>query len=366
VNLTISRQYETAKKIADLNRAIHEELKRREIIRGDPEKSQQIIDAMKEEKRKAHQSEIESFNSEWAEKESALIEKHRAETEQFEHKWSAQVPNRYRKQSKKLMEMLEVERRLGDIADFDQASMVRKEVDAREQQEVADKQEQLIANYESSKHQLDKDQQAERELFEGVREHCRLVMFAKHVSEMDSVNNRGLVIDAKNQQKVKPKESGFDISAKAPVFAGSTVQKERQKVGLGQRLLPPLIAPNDPIIAKRKGKQQAAQAERNESFRRQIAEKRKEDNKSDTKSAKSSSRNGRKSHVPVKEKRRHSHRKKSHRSEPVEIVVQEKPLTPKAFDDLVQKIDIPDDLPEDDCGPGEDVFPLTQSDQYTV
>jgi hypothetical protein len=195
---------------------------------------------------------LADFDLRGAAKEAELVQAQREAADKFEEWWEQRSPGRYRKQSARLLALLDVERRLGFLSDFDRAAIVRQEADALERAEVERAQQALISNCESAKEAFQRQQGVERELFVERRNGCRAQLVACQNVRMECITNRGLVLDSKQQCRAKKRESSFAIMSHSPPQTTGVVKVHHDRTMAPKEtpLLPALI----PLTTRRFGK----------------------------------------------------------------------------------------------------------------
>jgi hypothetical protein len=265
VDQTINRNYEIARDANLLYDEVRSQLQTRKNPESPCSDTEISFEALERKQSDHFEHQLREFDARWDLKKEQLSQKQETEIAAFEQKWREEIPNRYRKQSIKLSQLLEIEKHLGIIAEFDEAVVVRNEANALEQEEAELAQEQLVKDYSLARQKLDAGQAQEAQAFEQNREHNRAVLVAKQKVAMDFLANRALVLEVKQQQMARPRESSFDIIGQPPPEVGAVVRMGYQRRDEAQ-LLPRLIPPNDPRVREMKERKRNAQRERNQHF----------------------------------------------------------------------------------------------------
>jgi hypothetical protein len=305
----------------------------------------QKYEAHKSETGHQFEEELARFDAKWDERESQFVRRQQDEMEKFEERWSQSIPKKYRKQSTRLLTLLDVEKKLGFMAQFDEATVVRDEANALEQREMEMAQSALISDYEAAKKQFEAEQRADRKLFEAKRAGRRDEIVVRQKVQMEYVTNREHVLDGKSQPRAKKNESSFDIMARDRPRTGKSVRMHHDQTARPKAtpLLPVLLAPNDPKVQEMKKNQQRKQKQKNHKFLVGRAQKwRQLEDLSEQ---------------PVQPQQKKP-------KPPPQVQAPLDPVVPDAFKDLVESIAIPEDCPDDvqACEPA--TFDLTQSPEY--
>ena len=281
------REYEKAKEANELYACLRDELKERKeefFHRTDPNANYEQMKAEKVEKDK---QELEEFDQKWKNRETEMLKEQKKKLDEFEEKWQTVYPQKYRKQSEKLIHLQELEKKAGIAADLDQAVRLREEVKKLEREEMERAQEQLIKDYTVARSKLDSDQKEERELFEDSRKHWREIILARQKNEMDSIKKREVVLNVKKERVFRQVDTSFDIMGRERQEA--VVHRDRGKFDKEKdKLLPPLIPPNDRRIKERQQQILKQRREQQERFRQHIEEKDREVDRSGPSSARDS------------------------------------------------------------------------------
>jgi hypothetical protein len=238
------------------------------------------VEQVREQIETAHAKEVEKGESRWREKEATLLARHHAESEDFERRWAEEIPAKYRKQSPKLLQLLEIEKRSGKVAMFEQAALVRAEVTVEQEKEQRLAQETIVHKYDLARAQLERDQREERDSFYARRAEWTRMMDSQLAVKLQSVTNREIVIKAKRDQAVRRRDTSMVIMAReTPPTA--PIKKAEAEPPLVPPLLPPLVAPNDPRIQELKEKKKADQQTRNKRFKEWQDERFREEQRSE-------------------------------------------------------------------------------------
>lgn len=277
--LIAKREYEKAKETNDLYACLKEELKERreEFLRqNDRGTSYEQMKAKKEEDNKRQ---LQEFEDKWKARENEMMKEQKKKLDDFEEKWKTVYPQKYRKQSEKLIHLQELEKKAGIAADLDEAVRLREEVKKLEKEEMEKAQEQLIRDYTLARSKLDAEQKEERDLFESTRKHWREVIVARQKQEMESIKKREVVLNVKKERLHRQVATSFDIMGRERQEA--VVHRDRGSFNKEHdKLLPPLIPPNDRRIKERRQQMLKQRKEQQERFRQHIEERDREGDRS--------------------------------------------------------------------------------------
>ena len=183
-----------------------------------------------------HKEEQENLVQKFEEKRERLELKLKNEMDDFEADWKDEMPKKYRKASSKLLDLIDKEKRLAKAGKFDEAKLVKKQVDEQEQKEVDQAQRQMIKDYKIAKQKLEVKQNNEREMFEKNYIHNLECLHAQQKLDLDHLDNRMNVV---NQRQEEAAKEAPKVIPQHKSSLGTTEGPTRERV------LPPLIAPND-------------------------------------------------------------------------------------------------------------------------
>ena len=267
------RDYDEAEKSSTLYERLKSHLDSCPPNSQEPNDETLTYEELVERKRQEFMKELNDFDDITAEKRAQLEQKQREETEAFEKHWRDDMPSKYRKPSPKLLQLYEFERKLGMTGQFERAKLAKIETEKQEQHEMQQAQKLLIKDYNSAKSQFEKDQRDERTLFEDTREHWRSVILARQKVEFEAISNRANVLIQKQGSPKSQRESSLRPQSRGPQAAGNAVVYHRENLTGSNRLLPPLIPPNDDRITEMQSQEQEEQARRNKRFQEHRAQK---------------------------------------------------------------------------------------------
>ena len=264
---------------AERSSALYERLKAHLETRGGEEHENDdalSYEEFVERKQQEFIQELKDFDEITETKRAQLEEKQREETEVFEKRWREDMPPKYRKPSPKLLQLYEFERKLGMTGQFDRAKLAKVETEKQERLEMEQAQRLLIRDYNSAKAQHEREQREERRIFEDTREHWRSVIIARQKVEFEAIANRENVLNKKQGSPKAQRESSLRPQSKGPQAAGNAVVYHRENLTGSNRLLPPLIPPNDERIIEMQNQEQEEQTKRNKKFQEYRTQKEKE------------------------------------------------------------------------------------------
>jgi hypothetical protein len=181
---------------------------------------------------------IEKHDEQTALKRSQLEEKQAKELETFETEWCDNMPERYRRPSKRLIDMRQVCRSLAYAGKFEEAATQKAETDSLARREQAEAQQRLDEDYRNAKRKLlNKHAEEIAQLTETAKLHRELLL-SKQIALQTGLAHRILVLTAKPPTKVR---------AQPGIIAGPSAKssgvRRAPKFGADQRL-PPLQPPN--------------------------------------------------------------------------------------------------------------------------
>ena len=189
-----------------------------------------------EELQAKHKDEQDSLNAKFDQKRERLEQSLKEELDKFEAEWKDEMPTKYRKASTTLLNLIDKEKRLAKSGKFEEAKLAKRQVDEQEAKEVEQQQKQMIKDYKIAKSKLDKKQNEKRELFENNYKHNMECLHAKQMIELSHLDNRMNVVNRIQEEK------GRETPKVVPQVHVSMTSVEGQE---RERVLPPLIAPND-------------------------------------------------------------------------------------------------------------------------
>lgn len=205
-----------------------------------------IVEDQKESKSNFEQRwriKFNDYENETAEKREELQRKHAHETRVFERIWAREMPQKYRKPSQRLLQLMQIEKSLAISGEIDRADYVHTQVVNQTQIEIENAQSNLIHDYQIAKSKHLEKQSIEMDRFEQLRSHGKDLLDADYRAEMLRVNHRDLVVQVQVKEsiiKAKMDQTPPTRSAGVPKNRDATITS----------LLPRLIAPNDPHLIK--------------------------------------------------------------------------------------------------------------------
>lgn len=226
-----------------------------------------------EEKLQQFQDQLDQFDNETQRKLQDLEKKHEEDLESFEKDWSENRPKKYRKPSTKLIEIYELERKLGLSGEFDRARIIKQEADDLQLQEMEMAQRQIVKDYNNAKAKLEMKHQEEKQIFYDTRSNLRDLIIAQQKVKRDGVDHRIHVLKIKKEEQGKTREVVFDPTASTPCSGGGAAIYHRESHRSKGHLLPPLIAPNDERIKEMRDREINEKKEKNRQFKARMREK---------------------------------------------------------------------------------------------
>jgi hypothetical protein len=334
------REYEHANDSKRLSDSIRCELISREKADDRSAEQKHEYEVSRNEAEQRFLDELAEFDRIWSGKKSRFLERQQAERDSFEEQWTVVYPQRFRKQSGRLLELQDIERKLGFIASFDEAAVVRGEADLLEQRELAAAQESLIEAYSAAQAKMEREQASKQELFESKRIDRRSAIVAHQQTEREYLANRETVLNGKPHSHKR--ESSFDIITRPQPSAGATAKIHYDSAQRTKgRMLPPLLAPNDPRVKQMCEKKRSEQQQRTRRFLNERE------------------RRAREKAEPWVPRAATSVRPQNRRGPRADGVV------PEAFRGIVERVAIPEDCPTDEVmAVGTETFSLTQATEY--
>lgn len=202
----------------------------------------QVCDANNAEKqRRDVQERLKKFDESTLVKLHDLQQRQKEEMEAFETKWREEMPEKYRRVPKNLIELRETARSLAFSGQYDEAALRKNEADALEAMEQKEAQIRLDRDYKVAKRRLLAQYKSEIDNFYEIRALKRDL----YQTEFNNINhtekNRGLVLKSKSQSN---RSSALNSS-----YDGLTSSMRntapRKPVGRVEKKLPALRPPNE-------------------------------------------------------------------------------------------------------------------------
>lgn len=216
-----------------------------------------------------HKKQRDDFEEEFSFKRQQMEQKLEVDIVNFERLWSNEMPRKYRKPSTFLLKLYDKESRLAKSKDFDAAKEAKIEVDMREQKEMELAQKQMNYDYQIAKEKLIKKQEEERDIFESTYNHYLECLIAKQRIELSHISNRLHVVSLRQEENLKHQQNQKVHTSTQPI-SREVVQIDHQ------RLLPPLIAPNDQRMIDKCNKERKEKIQRNKQIKSHIDKVRRE------------------------------------------------------------------------------------------
>jgi hypothetical protein len=213
-----------------------------------------------------YEAEMAGYKEATDERLAALADRQAQDEEEFERHWRVDMPPKYRKPSTRLIELFEIERRLGLQGRFVEAKRAKMETEKLEMEETERAQRLLIREYKIAREQFVMDQKTERQVFEEARAQGEAVIAARQKVERQYFLNRKNVLEQKLAGARIQKENSMRPAVAMAQNAGSAVIYNRESLERTGRLLPQLKAPNDEETKEMIKLEEEAQQERNRRF----------------------------------------------------------------------------------------------------
>jgi hypothetical protein len=195
-----------------------------------------------EKKKEEIDKKIEKFDQETATKQATIQTNHNKEMEDFEKKWREEMPDKYRRVSKQLVELRETAKTLAMAGHYDEAAARKTEADQLEIEEHKEAQNRLRHDYRVAKNKLIQKQQSELKKFNDSRAAKRDLFDAEIRSLEENEKNREFVLKSKpfSNKRANVRDSQNDTHQ--TVLSRSIPRKSHP---IKENKLPPLKPPND-------------------------------------------------------------------------------------------------------------------------
>jgi hypothetical protein len=194
--------------------------------------------------------EIEKHDENTATKLQQLREKHAGELEALETEWSESMPERYRRPSKRLIDLRQVSRSLAYAGKFEEAAAQKAETELLAQKEQQEAQQRLDEDYRNTRRKLTSKHDEEIRLVVETASLHRELLLSKRTALETGVAHRKLVLSSKPPTKIR---------AQPGIIAGPSAKSSGvRKSGKfsGDQRLPPL----QPPTASARAREQTASA----------------------------------------------------------------------------------------------------------
>lgn len=193
------------------------------------------------EKKQKLEEKLKKFDEDTNTKQQKMQQKQTEELEKFEKKWREEMPDKYRRMPKQLIELRETARTLALAGHYDEAQQRKVEADNLEAEEAKSAQSRLNHDYRVAKNKLLTQHKLEVTKFNDSRAEKRDVIAAEiHVLE-DNEKNREIVLRAK-PSNTRRSVSGNNTDSGAVTMSRSLPRKSQWKQ---ENKLPPLRPPNE-------------------------------------------------------------------------------------------------------------------------
>lgn len=197
------------------------------------------FDAQQEEINKRYNDKIQETNEKFDSKTEQMKIQHQQQMEKFDSDWSTVELNKYRKPSKNLLNLKEIEKFCAKANQFADAKAIHEEEARLAEQETMNAQEKLIKDYRYAKINLKLQQQKDLHIIDEMRK--AEIRNLEHNKEMDllQLKKRYNVLQIKSKPKNSPTTKRFVSNVHLSHTARPPV------------LLGPLAAPNDRAMKRK-------------------------------------------------------------------------------------------------------------------
>ncbi|EAX85937.1 hypothetical protein TVAG_148500 [Trichomonas vaginalis G3] len=231
--------YIGAKDAAAILEACKQEDQTRQTNTQKEQQNESTQNSLNEKKQKLEEK-LKKFDEDTNSKQQAMQERQTKEIEEFEKKWREEMPDKYRRMPKQLIELRETARTLALAGHYDEAQQRKVEADNLEQEEAKNAQNRLNHDYRVAKNKLLTQHKLEVTKFNDSRAEKRDVIAAEiHVLE-DNEKNREIVLRAKPANTRRSVNGGNESGSVS--MSRSLPRKSQWKQ---ENKLPPLRPPNE-------------------------------------------------------------------------------------------------------------------------
>jgi hypothetical protein len=197
-----------------------------------------LSEAEKVRQLKACDSKITKHDQDFIEKICEVQSRHATELDKFEAEWRT-MPDRYRRPSKKLIDLRHASRSLAYAGKYEEAAARKAEAESLAQREQLYAQQRLEADYRAARKKLIAKQDEEVRLMSQTAELQRELLITKRGELEDDVSKRKLVLTVKRPPRNRVEIGNF---GGGPTLKGSGVRKPVKCTS--EPRLPPLQPPN--------------------------------------------------------------------------------------------------------------------------
>ena len=247
----LTRKYLDAKQSDQLYEKIQIEIQHRGIKKMDNSQKIENYNRKKDEEIDKQAKKLNDFDNETILKREQIQQKQKRDFEEFENFWKTEMPEKYRKASQNLLNLMTMEKKCAKIGEYDKAENLRKQVDYLIRIETQKAQLQLNSDYHEAKKTIIDQQKKELEIFEESRKHLKTLILSKHESELNNINKRETVLTHNSKQYI------IDPDIIHPYITGN-VSKINNDISFDldiETILPPLNEPNDDSIIQKENKE---------------------------------------------------------------------------------------------------------------
>ncbi|EAY15900.1 hypothetical protein TVAG_165280 [Trichomonas vaginalis G3] len=232
--MAASENYDECKKSLKILQLIKKEIASRTCSQssanGEPEED---FKAKEEEINSKYEQQLQQINQKYSEKIEQIQTEHKKQTDDFDTEWSTVEPNKYRKPSKNLLNLKEIEQFYAKSNQFEKAKEIHQETEIVSQQETMMAQEKLIKDYRNAKINLRLQQQKDIHSIEELKKKELQDLEINKQNDLNQLEKRKKVLLEKSKSRNPRERKDFNSNVHLS-------QTSRPPVLLG-----PLFAPNE-------------------------------------------------------------------------------------------------------------------------
>jgi hypothetical protein len=201
-----------------------------------------------------HDRKLQRHDDRTRERLAVLARRHAEEREDFELEWGTVMPDRYRRPSRRLIEMRHATRSVAAAGQFGEAHARKAECEALVRAEAADAQARLNRDYAAARQRMLARHAEEVGNVQQAAQPRRDLLLSKRTAAEQAFANRLIVLDTKpNQNPRQPPPA-----AAAPP-KGAAIRRRKRTSSVER--LPPLVPPNEQNAHRTKESGRAAEGE---------------------------------------------------------------------------------------------------------
>ena len=225
----------------------------RAVINGRAPQNAKDRDASQEEEphiedlKKSQKEALKQFDEETNQRRQKLNEEYEKQQQEFEDNWSNNMPPKYRKPSQKLLYLKSIEKSLASKGEYDQATIIKKEVDEQMKKETKQAQDKLYSDYCIAKSQLQQTHESKMDRFERNRSSERQFLIKQQGEDIERFHKRENVT---RRKKMEVNTTSNKYVKRGGLYFSQPIKITPSTEGC---LLPPLLTPNE--IKQRKTSQ---------------------------------------------------------------------------------------------------------------